>query len=196
MNVPPIINTLQDGNMLGSSTKPPEPEYQVVRANINHHTSAGLYIYNNNYYESSLFLPERTLTLTNLCKVLEAVRDWKGFGRCLYIPESKLNEMSKQYSDPDQCKQEMIKEWLCNNPTPSWIAVAKALFRWGPNESDLHGIPLWTVMTYARGTCTCVVMYECIILRDGKMFITAGLNKRFNLENHCPPPPPPPPPTN
>ena len=71
---------------------------------------------------------EATLTVANLCSVLEEVVEWDDLGRYLRVPVSIRNEIKKKYSDDAQCKQAMLEEWRNHHPAPSWMLVAYALY--------------------------------------------------------------------
>lgn len=66
------------------------------------------------------------LTSENIVKAVEGVW-WKLLGICLSIPESKLDEIQRLYSDDSKRCQPLIHHWLDLDPSPSWRRVITAL---------------------------------------------------------------------
>ncbi len=74
----------------------------------------------------------QALGIINLKRVrtlLYTVRaKWYDIGVELEIHSGTLESIKRQYSDPKDCLNEMIKEWLKSiNPRPTWKALADAL---------------------------------------------------------------------
>ena len=73
---------------------------------------------------------ESTLTLGNLTSVLDGVeRDLDDVAKWLHIPLSKLMELKQQY-DSQQYPRVYSMYFITKPPSPSWILVAIALWRW------------------------------------------------------------------
>ena len=79
---------------------------------------------------SGLFDGVREVSLSELLSELKEVDDWFGLGVYLNVPDNKLREIGKDYSDAEECKIEMILLWrqLC---VPTWTAVTNALSKIG-----------------------------------------------------------------
>ena len=71
---------------------------------------------------------EATLTVANLCSMLEEVVEWDRLGYCLEIPSLIRSEIKKKYSNDPRCKRAMLEEWRSHHPAPSWMLVANALY--------------------------------------------------------------------
>ena len=80
----------------------------------------------------SLSLPlEPSLTATNLCSLLDDVKDWgtEGLPWRLQIPDSKVEEMEQLYPDLSQRQSALIQYFLDAHPAPSWELVCWALYQ-------------------------------------------------------------------
>ena len=72
---------------------------------------------------------EATLTVANLCGVLEEVEEWESLSYYLDVPGSIQREIKEEYSNVKECKQAVLEEWRNHHPAPSWMLVANALYR-------------------------------------------------------------------
>ena len=85
------------------------------------------------------FYLEPSLTLTDLTTLLENInvgysRQWWYTGSWLDIPQSKLNAIEGQHSRPDQRSRACWDLYVSDHPSPSWKAMAYALYRWDQLE--------------------------------------------------------------
>lgn len=88
----------------------------------------------------SLFpsLPDKSLNLDNLLIQLQHVHitKWRQLGEALGVPKRRLNDITYHHSaDPEQCKVEVLDQWLQNRSRPTWREVADALTQ--IHESEL-----------------------------------------------------------
>ena len=66
--------------------------------------------------------------MKNLLICLETVENWKTLGLQLDIPNDELIRIkSANQSNPDCCKESMLKHWLWKKENPSWMTLASAL---------------------------------------------------------------------
>ena len=71
-----------------------------------------------------------TLTLPNLVSLVEGVISWRvNLGERLRVPFLKLHEIDMNSLSKPEKKEVMLKEWLENHPAPSWMGVARSLYR-------------------------------------------------------------------
>ena len=69
-----------------------------------------------------------TLNMKNLLICLNAVDNWKMLGLQLNISNGELTRLEgANQSNPDLCKENMLKLWLCKEGNPSWMTLASAL---------------------------------------------------------------------
>ena len=96
---------------------------------------------------------EATLTVANLCSVLEEVVEWDSLGYCLEIPSPIRSEIKKKHSNDTQRKRAMLEEWRNNHPAPSWMLVANALYgRFiGGNSGKYHKLLHLVKEKYLKG---------------------------------------------
>ena len=95
------------------------------------------------------YTADPTLTLPNLCKALEVVKNWFGYsglGSYLDIPSSKLEEIRRLYSNPAQYQRVLLHHWLTTHPAPTWVLVGEALYK-----KEKHIIMRNVLDTYVRG---------------------------------------------
>ena len=72
--------------------------------------------------------PDPTLTLKNLTIELTEVGKWYLLGIQLEVPDTKLDELEKNYpNDSDRCRTGAVKWWLRNHPKASWTVLVEAL---------------------------------------------------------------------
>ena len=95
---------------------------------------------------SGLFDGIREVTLSELLSELKEVEDWFELGVYLNVPDHKLREIGKDYSDVEECKIEMILLWrqLCS---PTWTAITNAL-------SDIGMHKLAVEIAHKYGECS------------------------------------------
>ena len=74
------------------------------------------------------------LTVKNVCKALEVMRDWNDLGRWLRVPQSKRNEIRRRYSSPADRRRAVVAYWMKVDPTPSWRRVIQVLGRMGEHQ--------------------------------------------------------------
>ena len=66
--------------------------------------------------------------MKNLLIYLNAVDNWKTLGLQLDISNDELIKFEgTNQSNPDLCKESMLKHWLCKKDNPSWMTLASAL---------------------------------------------------------------------
>ena len=54
---------------------------------------------------------------------------WEGFGRGLYFPQSKLDQIKSQFASDEERKDEVIRIYPTQHPHPTWELVSDALYR-------------------------------------------------------------------
>ena len=62
-------------------------------------------------------------TCSNVLTAVRTVEDWwgdDGLGDNLYIPEDKMREIQRVYSDPEEQKRQLILYWMATDPLASW----------------------------------------------------------------------------
>jgi len=126
-----------------------------------------LYGFLNCYINQSDLLSniEATLTVANLCSVLEEVEEWESLSYYLDVPGSIQREIKKK-SNEKECKQAMLEEWRKHHPAPSWMLVADALYR-VPIRGEYgkyHEVLLLVKEKYLKGKINCVFLSShCVI---------------------------------
>ena len=63
---------------------------------------------------------------------------WEGFGRGLYFPQSKLDQIKSQFTSDEERKDEVIRIYLTQHPHPTWEHVSDTLYRCGDEYDDLQ----------------------------------------------------------
>ena len=89
-------------------------------------------------YPYSPCLPDKSLNLDNLLIQLQHVdiTKWHQLGAALGVPKRRLNDITYHHSaDPEQCKVEVLDQWLRSRTRPTWREVADALTQ--IHESEL-----------------------------------------------------------
>ena len=89
-------------------------------------------------YPYSSSLPDKSLNLDNLLIQLQHVdiTKWHRLGEALGVPKRRLNDITYHHSaDPEQCKVEVLDQWLRSRTRPTWREVADALTQ--IHESEL-----------------------------------------------------------
>ena len=66
-------------------------------------------------------------TTSNAQKAVERVEDVDGLVFYLRVPDSKLDEIQRQFSHLPQQKQALIKYWKDRNPRASWRSLIATL---------------------------------------------------------------------
>ena len=102
----------------------------------------------SHYYN---FLLDATLTLSNVSSALEAVKDWRYLGAWLGVPQSTLNQLSRQSSVSVGGKQMMLREWITSHPAPSWDIVTEALYQGGYSYPRWYSILMEVKKLYGKG---------------------------------------------
>ena len=70
------------------------------------------------------------LTPSNVMREVREVEDWwgeSGLGTCLYIPESKIEEIRLKFPDEMEQKKQLITCWINTDPLASWRRLIVAL---------------------------------------------------------------------
>ena len=68
------------------------------------------------------------LTVDNITNALAGI-NWKTIGqRILHLPDSKYDEITKQYSSDDDRLRAGVREWLLRDPLASWRRVIDRLY--------------------------------------------------------------------
>ena len=75
------------------------------------------------------------LTLENVVRAVEGVRNWKGsyffgypgLGTWLCVPDTKLDEIEALYSTVEERVRAVVEYWWAVDPTPSWRRIITAL---------------------------------------------------------------------
>ena len=81
----------------------------------------------HHYFNCVSLAADVPLTVKNVCKAVEAVRNWNGLGVWLNVPGSKHDEIRLRYSTAADCKRAVVAYWMKVDPTPSWRRVIWAL---------------------------------------------------------------------
>ncbi len=68
------------------------------------------------------------LTVANIRRVVQGL-NWKSLGGVLYVPDSILDEISKEHRDHHEAA--VIHYWLLHDPLASWRRLIDRLHRWG-----------------------------------------------------------------
>ena len=71
----------------------------------------------------SLCATGMAFTCSNVMIAVRTVEDWwgeYGLGNSLYIPEDKMREIQRVYSDPEEQKRQLILYWMATDPLASW----------------------------------------------------------------------------
>ena len=81
------------------------------------------------------------LTVDNITSALNGI-DWWTVGRdILRLPNSKFNEITKQFSSDDDKLRAGVREWLLRDPLASWRRLIDMLYHYNKAEradSILH----------------------------------------------------------
>ena len=88
----------------------------------------------HHYFNCISLTADVPLTVKNVCKAVEAVRDWNNLGVYLNVPKSKRGEIRQRYSTTDDRKQAVVAYWIKIDPIPSWRRVIRALGRMGEHQ--------------------------------------------------------------
>ena len=80
-------------------------------------------------YSSTPDLPGKVLTLDDLRRLLEELLDvkWYHLGLQLKVRVEKLDGIRRDFSDPRDQLQEMLKTWLTTSDNTSWKTLSDAL---------------------------------------------------------------------
>ena len=72
--------------------------------------------------------------MDNITTVLRGI-DWWRVGRdILYLPDSKYNEITRQFSSNDDRVRAGVREWLLCDPIASWRRLVDRLYEWYESE--------------------------------------------------------------
>ena len=106
--------------------------------------------------------PVVPLTPSNVMRAVREVEDWwgvGGLGYCLYIPDSKQEEIRQNFPDEMDQKKQAISYWINTDPLASWrrliialdaIRETKLADSIRSNAEPLTGIQV----------CTCILVLE------------------------------------
>ena len=72
-------------------------------------------------------LNDTALTVNNIIEAIQGL-DWRKFGRTLYIPDSKLDEISQEYVTDKQRETAVVRYWLLRDPLASWRRIIHELY--------------------------------------------------------------------
>ena len=70
------------------------------------------------------------LTPSNVMREVREVEDWWGkwgLGRCLFVPQSKREEIRQKFPDEMEQKKQLITYWINTDPLASWRRLILAL---------------------------------------------------------------------
>ena len=70
-----------------------------------------------------------TLTVENVAKVMEEVRDWLGVGYTLQVPYSKVKQIKQQSSSERDKSCSLGRYWVNADPETSWIKLSRILYK-------------------------------------------------------------------
>ena len=79
-------------------------------------------------------LNAKALTVENIGRAVQGLDLWR-LGLVLCIPDSKLDEIAKDYSADQQCEAAVIHYWILHDPLASWRRLVNQLY-W-EDEFDL-----------------------------------------------------------
>ena len=68
--------------------------------------------------------------MKDLIKELEEVTEWEYLGICLELPEHTLTTIRKDNRNTENCKREVLMEWV-KMKVPTWGRVVHALLEMG-----------------------------------------------------------------
>ena len=111
---------------------------------------------NNNVILS--FLSDCTLTVINLCEVLEEVKEVIQVGMFLDVPELKWKEIYNQYSSDIHRKQAIAEYFISNHPAPSWGLVAESLYVFY-DDGKYHGALQNLIRRYLKGRKNSIIQH-------------------------------------
>ena len=90
------------------------------------------YIISHGLIALALFaLAEKSLTRSNIDKILTELLDWHNLGTKLGLPDHKLKEIQFDCTGAVRQRQEMICKWLEYDTEASWNKLARALKEMG-----------------------------------------------------------------
>ena len=73
------------------------------------------------------------LTVANIRRAIQGL-EWRRLGRVLRIPNSILDEISKEHTTDDQCEAAVIHYWTLHDPLASWRRLVDQLHRWDKDD--------------------------------------------------------------
>ena len=74
-----------------------------------------------------MWLNDTALTVNNIIEAIQGL-DWRKFGTTLYIPDSKLDEISQEYVTDKQRETAVVRYWLLWDPLASWRRIIHELY--------------------------------------------------------------------
>ena len=77
--------------------------------------------------------------MTNLCDVLEEVKEMVPLMMLLDVPMLKWEEIQDRYSNNTQRKRAIVEYFIHNHPAASWEQVVESLYVFH-DESRYHGV--------------------------------------------------------
>ena len=98
-----------------------------------------------------------TITTEKLVELFEALSDDDSDvpGFLLELPQSKIDEIKRNYHSPSQRREAYLDLYATDHPCPSWRAVAKTLFGVGlPYQADV--VESTYVQGYTNTSCICL----------------------------------------
>ena len=90
------------------------------------------------------------LTVANIRRVVQGL-EWRRLGGVLFIPDSILDEISKEHRADDQREAAMIHYWLLHDPLASWRRLIDHLHWW---SEDGHANRIYHYAEELTGTYT------------------------------------------
>ena len=72
-----------------------------------------------------------SLNLSNLTSALDSLpgREWREFGRRMYVPESMLHEIESRFHSDEERKTAVLRVCLADHPKPTWQHVSDVIYR-------------------------------------------------------------------
>ena len=79
------------------------------------------------------------LTIDNVRKALHGLH-WREIGVILFIPDSRLSEIKREYRSDEEREVAVIRYWILRDPFASWRRIIVQLDVWGKHD---HAITLY-----------------------------------------------------
>lgn len=75
-------------------------------------------------------MADPSLTVENMCKVVEGVGEWKGVGMLLSVPDTILDKIAVKYPSVNERTSALASYTVNTLPSITWEDIAAALYSW------------------------------------------------------------------